>query len=316
MATDVQEIEQNFPGYKETAREIGKQLSLRKKLLVRRIFLLIWPIMVLAVASVIVSESYKAGWLQKDGPYTAGLLVVGGAWFCFSFCYYAVLSLIFNIEKLIWVDSFFDKRNLEPKDSWRIARKLFWPYFRLGIETFVRYVLPAFILFFLSFFLIIKYLVGGTMADAAYIPVVAIVIVTGAIIIYFYLLQVILRYLPFVFLDRYGEQNFSYSGLFVEMRKLKTVAANKTQMRALLTHLTADVVTEISSTALGVMQAGLGNFGIVGKILGSSVRVVGEETTKQITSLGRIVAVYMVYQFVRQQMYGQAQHVNENLYRL
>lgn len=312
---ETKEIELSFPGYKETIQEIGRQLSLRKGILLKRILFLIWPPLISAISLVLINEAYQSGWLQTGWKHTNLLLGVAGFWLVFSLCYYYFFSFIFDIEKIIWVDSFFDKRNLDPKDSWRIAKKLFWPYFRLRLVIFVRYILPAAVLFYVYLFQVLLRFAGNSIVNDDYLALGSIV---ASLIIgmYFYYLRVILRYVPFIFLDRHGTDNVFYSELFKEMKELKKIESTKTHTRALLAHLFSDVVNELVSANLVRTQRRLSYLGLPGKIAGVSVRMFGEETSRQVTSVGRSIAVYLLYRFVRQKVYGQAQYINESLYKL
>lgn len=313
---DAKEIESAIPSYKETLGEIGRQLGLRKKAMTRRVLFMIWPPIVAAVSLVVLSYTYKAGLLNENWKYMNVILAAIGVWLLFSIIYYYILSFIFGIEKRIWVDSFFDKKNLDTKDSWRIAKKLFWPYLRLQFESFLRYVLPAIVIFYLVLFEVVVPLSRQSWFKESDVLPVVIMLPTFIIAIYFYYLRVILRYIPFVFLDRYGTDQFSYSGLFKEMRKLKKIESTRTHTRTLLAHLSSDIITGLTSAVGEKVQEGLGQFGAVGKAFGVATRIMGEEVAKQTTAVGKIVAVYMLYQFARQKMYNEPQHINDQLYKL
>lgn len=313
---DATEVEAVIPSYKETIQEISRQLSLRKGTMTKRVIFMIWPPMLAVISLVLVNYAYKAGLLREDWQYINILLVAIAAWIIFSIFYYYILSFIFDIEKKIWVDSFFDKKNLDPKDSWKIAKKLFWPYLRLQFEAFLRYLLPAIVAFFLFAVYILIPLTHQRWFIESSVSFAIVMLPTFIIAIYFYYLRVILRYLPFVFLDRYGTDQFSYSGLFKEMRKLKKIESAKTHTRTLLANLSSDIFTGFSSVAGAGVQAGLGRFGVVGEILGVSARMTGEEAAKQISAIGKIVTVYLLYQFARQQLYNEPQHINERLYNI
>ncbi len=312
---DVKKIELQFPTYKETVSQISGQLSLRKKILASRIIFLIWPPLVAAISLVLTGEAYKAGLIDKNWEYMNLLLGILAGWLIFSLLYYYILSFVFFIEKTVWVDSFFDKKNLDPKDSWRIAKRLFWPSIRLRLEIFMRYVLPVVILFYLFVTQVFARLNNFMTGLGDYI-IVAPLVISLIIGVYLYYIRVFTRYIPFIFLDRYGSADFSYSGIFKELRELKKIESTKTHTRTLLTHLTAGIFDETASVSLGPVQAGLAQFTVVGKVAGVVVRMIGEEAATQSTSIGKIVSVYMLYQFARQKLYGQSQHINEHLYSL
>ena len=118
--------------YEGILQEIGKQIAQRKSLLLRRTILLVWPFLALIVVQVVMSTREA-----KDMSLWLVLSIMG--FIFFTICYACVMGAIFAIEKRIWVDSYFDKKNLTPSESWRIARRLLLPATRLVLRTALRY---------------------------------------------------------------------------------------------------------------------------------------------------------------------------------
>jgi len=50
--------------------------------------------------------------------------------------------------------------------------------------------------------------------------------------------------------------------------------------------------------------------------LGNSMRIFGEELSKQLTSFSRMIAVYLLYKFIRSELYDETQFINKSVYEL
>jgi len=96
------------PSYREMLEEAGRQLLMRKKMLLERALLIIWPYCVFIIMF------YFIGF----NSFSTALLV-------FSVVYSIMIRLLTNIEKRIWLDSYFDGKNLSQQQSWLIAKKIY-----------------------------------------------------------------------------------------------------------------------------------------------------------------------------------------------
>ncbi len=300
--------------YREMVREAGRQLNLRKKALAWRSLFIIWPTMVAFILIFYFARLGGKEFLQAHPDYVIPAVIGFFIWVFFAIFYYVIITSIFAIEKRIWLDSFFDQRNLNPKDSWHIARKLFWPVFVLWLQMLLRFYLLPFI--FYSVF-VVAYVYFG--ADFSIPPVISISIISGgllALIIYFYYLKIKTRFLWFLFLDRYNTENFGYSLIFQEMKKLNEISKSETFKKALLVNLGADSLQAIANAMIKELQTGLSALGKGGELAGGLIRAYAEEASKQAISLGKIAAIYILYRFARQLLYNQPQTINENIYNL
>jgi hypothetical protein len=307
MANEIAKFEESLPTYQETFQEIGRQIKSRKKMFLIRTLLIIWPVILLFILKEIFINENTLMEMPLSNIITATLSII------LTLFYYAVLSSIFNIEKRIWVDSFFDKEILTSAQSWRIAIRLFFPNLKLSLMILLRYILTAIILCVL-FIVIINFIILNRIPNI-WIFWTNIFLVTS-LFLYFYYLKVRLRYIYFIFLDSYNTENFSYTGVFKEMNKFNQKYKEVTTARTLLFILGSQLINSISSQVLSGLQAGLGNFRIGGKILGSSMRIFGEELSKQLTSFSRMIAVYLLYKFIRSEIYGETQYTNRSVYDL
>jgi len=133
----------DMPKYGELLAEMGRQIGARKWLFMRRTFLLAWPGLIAVAAWFILQSLVEGGKgeitpaIDAWGSLLLWIFLIAGIFL--GAPYYVILSAIFSIEKTIWVDSFFDGRNLDPKASWRIARRLFFPRVFLSLQLFLRF---------------------------------------------------------------------------------------------------------------------------------------------------------------------------------
>jgi len=303
--------------YKEILQEAGKQLSSRKKILLRRVFLLAWPGMVMVVLLFIWRELIQGKILSENSPYLVPSSIFLGAWLVFTLFYYAIFSSIFAIEKRLWIDSYFDQKKLEPKDSWRIAKKLLWPVIRMVWQLILRFYLPPFAIYFSLLVAFIYYF--GAISNIQISPIVSIIIISGSLlvlIIYFYYLRIRLRFVWFIFLDRYRKEGFLYKVFFREMDDLNKINKSEILKKTLLINLGTDSLGIITNIMIEELQKGFSVFGKPGQLLGALFKSYSEIGAKQAISLGKIAAIYVLYTYARQVLYNQPREINENIYNL
>jgi hypothetical protein len=318
----MQETPNKSPGYGETIAEIGQQLNKRKGLLFKRTIFISWPAILLAGAIPVIQELLKNGTISKDSPYIFPLVIGLFIWVIFSLVYYATLNYIFTTEKRIWIDSFFDKRTLEPKESWRIARRLFFPSVIISLNVFLRYILPAIIVY--SFILYLGITSAASFVslfkseNSVGVMMFAVMVSVVVLVFYFELLRVKLRFLPFIFLDYYGAPDFTYSNLFKKMKEINKV--RKTALKSFIydsgeASMRA-VVNSIANQLQGTIGS-VGSLGVAGKVVGAMVGVTVKETGKQTLSYANIVAHYLLFRYASLQVAPTtAEVVNENIYNL
>lgn len=307
-----------LPGYKEIFIEIGKQLNLRKVTLIKRIFLITWPILLFIIANYFINAVYDFDtftieqfliYVKFVSPYLA-----------LSIIYTFVIRFIFRIEKQIWIDSFFDKKDLKPSESWKISMKLFWPAFSFRVRIWLQfYFIPTTVIITL-FALAILFIVPifnspGRYEFIFYAILISSVIFVVALVAYGYYLKTKLRYSYFIFLDSFGK-NISFSSMIDEMNKLNDVSKSESFKKSLLISIGVDSVNSIAISVTGLIGSGLAQFGGAGKLAGSLVRAYGEEASRQVAELGNISAQYILYRFARKEVYGTEQEVNEDIYKL
>ena len=307
------------PSYHEIFAEIGRQFQARKALLFKRVLLITWPVLLFLIGGYFMKNSSFYSTLTDPQRLKFAWFV--GVYVVLAMLYTAIVSFVFTIEKQIWLDSFFDKKNLTSKQSWKIAGRLFWPALWFRIRLWFRYFTIPVLVVLVMIFITIKSAFLTTTTSSHYdvvlvSSVVALVVFCIALIIYGYYIRTKLRYGWFVFLDTWGVTD-PFGTAIEEMNKLNEVSRSETFKKSLVAAIGTDTVRGVVNVAIGAMTrviSGLGGAG--GKMLGGLVNVYTRELNRQVTDLANISAQYVLYRFAHKQVYGTEQEVNENIYKL
>ncbi len=296
------------PTYKQMLEAMGQQLNSRKSDLMKRVLLIAWPFILLVVLGYVFNKA------NVSVP-SLGVIV----YVVLAVIYSTVVRFIFEIEKRIWIDSFFDQKNLSLDDSWRIAKKLFWPaaIYRLQISIYF-YLVPIVIAFivigaFAGFFLVTG---EHSTNDIALTYIMAFFLWILFVGIYSFYFRIKLRYSWFVFLDTFGVET-SNQARFEMIKKLNAVSKTETFTKSLIVNFGTDSANTIANIAIGTMTSfAAARFGELGKTVGTAINAYTSEMTRQAADLGNIAGQYMLYRFARKEAYGKEQEVNENIYRI
>lgn len=312
--------------YREILTEAGRHISQRKGALALRVLAYSWPTLVLVGAFTYFSE--KPELLESLINEQLNLFVaVVIPWIAFSMLNMAILSSLFENEKRIWIDSFFDKQNLTTAQSWRIAKRLFWPMFAFWLEVYIRvYLMP---LVLLAVVMIGAPALGISLSDSQPNQSETIAIATGTAMIlgvvgfavYVFLTELRLRFLWFIFLDNYGKKDFNVTSSIAEQDRLNKVMKMDGFKRALVVDLGSDVIdivvqAIVNEVVLGAASAVSKVNTVAGKITENVLGYYTKELTKQSVSLGRTAAFYILYREARQASEHASIHVNEHVYKL
>lgn len=310
------------PTYKQMLQEIGKQLNLRKSLLLKRTLFISWPGLVLVALIWGWTKLDDAGMLDRV-PETAivPIMIAGGAFLLFAIVYMVIAGFMFEIEKQIWIDSYFDKKELAPKQSWKIAKKLFWPAFRLRVRiAWNYYLLPG--LIFALLLVGLGYWANKSGVSATYesniwvLGTILLLVFLLVAVVYSYYIRVKIRYAWFVFLDIYKGEPFDTRVVLSQMNALNTASKSASFKKALVTEIGTDSAQTIANLAVSTIGWGMSHIPGVGEVLGGLTKAYGQELTRQATSLGKISALYLLYRFARKELFGSEQVSNEYVYQL
>jgi hypothetical protein len=310
------------PTYSEMLKEMGTQLNARKGLLLKRVLFIIWPFLLVIVGIYVGNELNERGMLYSVTHLSEnGLMYACWAYLVCAAIYVWAAGFLFEIEKQIWIDSHFDKKDLTPKQSWKIAKKLFWPAFRLRLRiAWQYYFLPA--LVFVAILVGLGFWANNSEISATYqsniwilSTILFLIFLIGAII-YSYYIKVKIRYSWFVFIDIYKGEPFDTRVVLSQMNALNTASKSASFKKALVTEIGTDSATVIANLAVSTIGFGISQVPGVGQLLGGLTRAYGQELTKQAASLGKISAMYLLYRFARKELFGSEQVNNEYVYGL
>lgn len=301
-----------LPTYRQMLEEATRQLSARKYLLFRRVAYLLWPIWISIILGYAIKFRMDAQGVPFvfDSPFVFIGIVI---WFFFVLFYTFIIGAIIDIEKRVWVDSFFDRKNLSPEASWRIAKKLLVPTIKFSLIILARFYLPA-VAIFLSGLLIpwILFEQGRLNAEAFVISFCGGIILMA---IYVFMIHVQLRFFWFIFLDDY-RKGCSFRTLLTIMSQVNKISRSDTVKRLLITDFASDTLNGLMRVTTTIIRQKLGSFGKVGQAAGALLKITADVMSSQIVSLGRISALYILYRYARKAAFQEEQKVNEWIYGL
>lgn len=311
-----------MPSYQEMLIEAGRNLAARKGILTKRVLLIIWPLLVFFALIMAMRWLRSMGIAVTNQSFGFLLLLAVILALILIIFYTVIVRAIFELEKYIWIDSYFDRRNLEPATSWKIAKKLFWPALKLRLHIFFKFYSP-----FISAIILLLFGFGYAASKlhlvyTDYLKTVVTICLFLAIFIFSYFVRVKLRYAWFIFLDFYNRDSFTHRQFFLELSKFNEVSKSETFKKALVANFAADSLEAVMRITTGLISRGLSEVGAVlgvsalGKLFGSLIQIFSGEMSKQTASFGKIAGVYLLYRFARTSSYGTDQEVNEYIYSL
>lgn len=311
------------PTYKEIIKEIGAQIKARKKLLLLRTLVISWPGLLAIVIGYAGSSFYGEDKIQEIAFSFPNILYVL-AYIILAITYMAIVGFIFEIEKRIWIDSFFDKREISGKQSWDLAKKLLWPsvVFRFNI-FFKYYFLPLILLIAVLTSPVLFYTYSDNYSNMNYVLAYGIFLLLSVVgyAIYMYYLRIKLRFSWFVFLDMYKGGKLEIHSIYEKMNLLNVTAKSEGFKKALILTVGVDSIKAITTQLVVIMTEGIKavSYGIpglgnAGRALGDLTQAYGQALVKQVTSYAEIVAIYILYRTAHEQTFGKEQEVNEFMY--
>lgn len=338
------------PSYLNIIKEIGVQLNYRKKIIFRRVIsliflpLTIWlVVLVLFVLIVLNSSSVGEGGTTNNDTWFFYFLALILLWTILLFFYnLVVVKTIFRVEKLIWLDSYFDKKNLQPEESWHIAKKLFLPTLKLALQLLLRFYLLPIVFYVISLYALYSGLPWESISEKLF-PILSPILLQGVVnpdpgmikgilfvlmpfllgipfAVWALYLKTKLRYVWFLFLDMYGRPNFSYRIYFEELEKLNKIGGSEIFRKALLINFSADSIPIIITLITNVLQKNAVDVTKLTAVPSSWPSVISSAVAGEIMNeamiFGRMVAICILYRFARITLYGETQEINEYLYTL
>lgn len=311
------------PTYKEIITQIGAQIKARKKLLLLRTLSIMWPVLLAIAAGYIATNIYGEEYLKQIIFSFPNILYFFG-YVILSAIYMSIIGFIFEIEKRIWIDSFFDKREMLPEASWSLAKKLLWPAVVFRFNIFFKYYFAPIMIFvaiLASPLLVYKNIIDYMVPNIIYTYLGVLLVSLISLSIYTYYLRIKLRFSWFVFLDLYKGGKIELHSIYEKMDLLNVTAKSEGFKKALILTVGVDTIGAITNQLVVLMTEGLKavslgipGLGNAGKMLGDMTQAYGQALVKQVTSYAEIVSIYILYRTAHQQTYGKEQEVNEFMY--
>lgn len=308
-------MDTNSTDLRQIITEIGKQLLSRKKDISSRSWTL-WlaGLSMAGIYLLFFGVAWIIGQNFSFSPKTEeALMFIFFPLFLASLCAAGMLVYyLFYIEKIIWIDSYFDGIDLSSQKSFKIAKKIFWPYLKMDLRISAKYYLLPWIIglmsVLLAWFLGMRYL-GFNKT----IIIMAVLFVATLLYTSVYIQTKKYKFAPFIFLDRFG-QNKSYASFIEELERLNNIHGDETFVKALITKIGVGSLAAITGMIASILSIGIANSAIQ-KGVETTINL-SQEFVGQIQEYSEIVAFYILYRYAREQEFGFKQEVNLNLYGL
>jgi hypothetical protein len=310
--------------FTETAKQIFARLNERKYLLLQRALLAVWPGLLTIAAA-------YAFWGSAVDNQENGLdLIVAsvsarpmegwiiGAMVLFSILYGVIASAVLSIERIIWVDSYFDGKNLSPQESLRVARRLLPSAVRFWVWSWFRFWLLPLAASIGAIALSVAVGAGAFGGgDEAILWAIGIGCATfGGVVIWSFYLSIRLRNLWFLFLDHHDGDRVDTEKMVEEMDRINRETKTKEFLKYIGSVAGVDTVTGLTKLvlSLGAQASGASKF-LDRTLAGQGVKMYGQALAAQAQSFARAIAAYVFYRAARARL-GIGQAVNEKVYAL
>ena len=306
-------VAKNGLSYSEILGQIGQELKKRQGLIAKRVAVISLPL-IISASLLIYAGKIGDRYGFSDGTVTA-IAIAGFASLLLTFPWALILGQVFKTERIIWIDSFFDEVVLDSKQSWKMAKKLFWPSVWLDILVFLKYYVPVLVL---SLGIIAGYfvLIATDVLDFQVgLFVLMLITLPILVMIYSYFVKVRLRYVPFLLVDTYGSDSFSYRALFKDSKELNRVMKSEALKKMLVVVLGAEVAENAVNTVIGVMSGLAHRAGDASGVVGAAAGQYASEVVAVNRSYAQQVVFYIYYRLAREVHFGAAQVKNDTLYR-
>jgi hypothetical protein len=306
--------------FTETAKQIFARLNERKYLLLQRALLAVWPGLVTLAAAYAfwgnaLANEESGGeiiWASIQARPHEGWIV--GALLLASMVYGALANAVLSIERIIWVDSYFDGKNLSPAESLRVARRLFPSAVRLWVWSFFRYWLaPLAFLALAPIGLLFAWYAGS------FVDVFGVVVILGVFIVFLvwsYLVTLRTRNLWFLFLDHHDGERADTATIPAELDRINRETKTKEFLKYVGSTVGVDSLAGLVKViaSLGAQASGASRV-LDRTVLGQGVKMYGQALAAQAQSFARVIAAYVFYRAACQRL-GLGQKVNERVYAL
>ena len=305
------------PSWSEIFREIGIQMNRRSGLLTKHVLWISAPALIFfLIIRLIGSIPSTSSWLR--GLDVSAQVEIVYLWTA-SIIVLAISTIITmalsTIEQTIWLDSYFDGKNLTPQESWKIAKKLYFPLGYLQRKLFYRYyiwiILSILAVFVIGIYVFVVSDFGRMLPEnITMIAWSSYIIISGiALVVWTRYLKIKLSYAPFLFLDRYAGKTRSdfWKDFFIELDKLNEVSKGESFKKNVMLELGADAAMSLVEY-IALKMAGMGAPNVA--------LLAGKEVGYRIIYFAKMTGRYVLYRFAFKTVHGNTHYVNEYVYNL
>ncbi len=305
------------PSWNEIFKEIGIQMNKRSGLLTKRVLLISAPVLVLFfIFRLIINVPMTSSWLKAlDMSYQLEIVYMVTAFIVILAVLTMISTAISKVEQTIWLDSYFDGKNLTPQESWKIAKKLYFPWNNLQSKLFFRYyiwiILSIIAVFVFGIYVFVVSNFGRTLPEnVTMIAWSSYIIISGiSLVVWTRYLKIKLSYAPFLFLDRYtGDAKSDFwKEFFIELDKLNEVSKGDSFKKNVMLELGADAAMSLVEY-IAMKMAGMG--------VPNIALLAGKEVGYRIIFFAKMTGRYVLYRFAYKTVHGDTHYVNEYVYGL
>ncbi len=243
-----------------------------------------------------------------------------------------ILMTLVKIEQVVWLDSYFDGKNLTPEESWKIAKKFYWGWSYLQFKLFYRYylwVILAALILLPSWFYI--FALSDFAKNVGVIVIFSPIIFIGGfvgLVLWQRYMKIKLSFTPFLFMDRYKggavQSSHFWHDFFEEMKRLNEINKDDSFKKNALLEIGADIAVTIEQHIIAQIQRGFSMAagvlpsvpGAVAGALGDTAAVAAGEVAYRIIMFGKLAGRQVLYNFAFKTLRGQEREVNEYIYSL
>lgn len=301
------------PTWNEIFKEIGIQLRLRKSLLAKRVLWITAP----AIAFFLIAKFAVQRKELQNLSFDTQIEVIYLGTFIIIILAIAtiIMTAISKVEQVVWLDSYFDGKNLTSQESLKIAKKLYGPWCKLQSKLFWRYyvwIVAVIGMLFLLLCLFVLDFIPSIPVNMIITVWLALAIGTGILTVFWVrYLKIKLSYAPFIFLDTYSGQTSPqfWNDFFLELDTLNEISKGKVFEKNVLMELGADAAVTLLQWISTQMTSGLGP--TVGVFL-----LAGKEVGIRTIYFAKLTGRYVLYRFAYKTAHSTTHHVNEYIYNL
>ncbi len=237
-----------------------------------------------------------------------------------------VLMTLVKIEQFIWLNSYFDGKNLSAGESWKIAKKLYWDWSYFQFKLFYRYyfwVILAALIFLSSWFYLFVF--SSFAKSSGFIAILSPLVFIGGfvgLVLWQRYIKIKISFAPFLFIDKYNSEQIRSSHFwrifFKEMKNLNKINKVDSFKKNVLLEIGADTAVTFEQYIIAQIYKGFSMAAEVlpsapGAVMGAlrdTTAIATSEVAYRIIMFGKLAGRQVLYNFAFKTLYGQKKLIN------